>query len=496
MSISMNTALSNANSGLANINAQLALLSQNVANANTPSYAVESISQQALTAGGMGLGVHTGLATVAIDQALQASVLQQNATVAGLQTTQTALQAIDPVLGTPGQGNDLGSLVGNLQNSFTTLLTDPSSQPQQSAVVATATILAQGINGLSNAYTAQIQAAGDNLGTEVATLNSTLSDIGSINRQIVAAQANNQGTADLVNQRSAALQALSPLLDIKTQAQADGSIIIFTPNGLVLPTTPGASNFSFTSGSVTLDGTDVSAEMAGGQIGANLALRNTALPTDQAELDEFAQTLSSRFAAQGLTLFSDAGGNVPSGGGTPVQSGYVGYAAAIQVNPAVIANPALVRDGTGAIAASADGASAFTPNPPGGPAGFSDLISRVLDYTFTDQAQAGVSQPSWNTTGLGASGILNAPLDPSGSLSDYAAGLVAAQAQDSAAATSGLTTATALQTSLNAKVSSESGVSIDAEMSQMLVLQNAYSANARVMNAIQSMFTQLLDAVQ
>src|ERR1700744_3179080 len=108
--MSLNSALSIAAGGLANINAQFALISQNVANAATPGYAVETSNQQALTADGVGMGVMTGPATLQIDQALQSTVLQQNATVSGLQTTQTALQTIDSTLGTPGSGNDIGSL--------------------------------------------------------------------------------------------------------------------------------------------------------------------------------------------------------------------------------------------------------------------------------------------------------------------------------------------------------------------------------------------------
>src|SRR6202044_2787737 len=122
------SALSIASGGLANINAQVALISQNVANAATPGYSVENGNQQSLTADGGGLGVQTGPATLQINQALQTSVLQQNAVVSNGQTTQTALQAIDGVMGTPGSGSDLASLVGNLQDSFLTLLTDPSNQ--------------------------------------------------------------------------------------------------------------------------------------------------------------------------------------------------------------------------------------------------------------------------------------------------------------------------------------------------------------------------------
>ena len=94
-------------------------------------------------------------------------VFSQNATVAGLQTRQTALQAIDAVQGTPGQGTDIASLLGNLQDQFSTLLNDPDNQPQQSQVVSAATTLAQGINALSDAYTTQRQTAQDNIVTEV-----------------------------------------------------------------------------------------------------------------------------------------------------------------------------------------------------------------------------------------------------------------------------------------------------------------------------------------
>jgi flagellar hook-associated protein 1 FlgK len=232
--------------------------------------------------------------------------------------------------------------------------------------------------------------------------------------------------------------------------------------------------------------------MTGGQIGADITLRDTTLPTDQAGLDEFAQGLSNRFAGQGLTLFTDPSGNVPTGGGTPAQAGYVGYAGTIQVNSAVTADPSLVRDGTNAVAATG-----FTPNPSGGPAGFTELISNVVIHTFGTQSRYGVAQPALNTQGLGPIGNLIVPFNGAGdTLSDFAASLVSFQAQQSAATTSSLTTEQALQTSLNAKVTAVSGVNMDTEVSQMLSLQNAYSANARVIAGVQAMFTQLLQAVQ
>ena len=52
-------ALSIATGGLANINSQLALVSQNVANASTPGYAAEVATQQSVVADGVGLGVRS-----------------------------------------------------------------------------------------------------------------------------------------------------------------------------------------------------------------------------------------------------------------------------------------------------------------------------------------------------------------------------------------------------------------------------------------------------
>ena len=101
--MNLDGALSIAAGGLANVNRQMAVVSQNVANASTPGYAAEVSTQQSLTADGEGLGVHSGPAIRNIDTALQAELFSQNATVAGLQTRQNALQAIDAVQGTPGR---------------------------------------------------------------------------------------------------------------------------------------------------------------------------------------------------------------------------------------------------------------------------------------------------------------------------------------------------------------------------------------------------------
>jgi flagellar hook-associated protein 1 len=508
--MSLSGALSIASMSLVDINAQLGLVSNNVANANTPDYSTETANQESLVAGTMPLGARTEAATRSINLAMQQSLFQQDTTVSGLTTTTTSLQTIDTLQGTPGAGSDLGSLLGQVQDAFSTLLGDPSSAPRQSAVVSAASNLTNSINTLSNAYTQQRQAAQSDIVSAVSNMNTDLAQIGTLSDKIVTANVSGQSTADLENQRDAAVHALSNILGIKTLNQPNGDLIVTTSSGTELPTRASTgpvltSNATIGAGSshaggsippITVGGIDITSQIQGGQLGADIALRDTTLPTFQGELDEFSNSLASQFSAQGLTLFSDPNGNVPAGGGTPVQSTYVGFSAEIQVNPLVIATPSMVRDGTQSVAGSATGASAFTINPAGGPAGFTTLISRVLNYALGAQAQSGVTQPASATTGLGVDGTLSAPYAAPATLGDAATALVSAQAAVSAAATSQLGTELTVQTALSNNMSAASGVNMDTEMSHMIELQNAYGVNARIISTVQDMFTQLLSVVQ
>lgn len=506
--MSINSAMSIASGGLAVISRDLALVSQNIANVNTPNYAAETSTQTSVTAEGQGLGVQAGPSRRQIDLALQGATLRQNASVADLQTRQSALQAIDIAQGTPGDGTDLPSLLGQVQSQFSRLLNGPDNQTQQSGVVTAAATLARGINALSNTYTVQRQGAQDDLGSALGTLNGALATIGSLTDRIIGLRAGGQSTADLENQRDAALQTVSQLVDVKVLNQPNGDIVLSATGGLSLPVHGAGSGLTIAGTTVQpgaaypggipgvmLNGADVTTQLSGGRIGADLALRDTTLPTWQAELDEFSQSLASRFDAQGLTLFTDPNGAVPAGGGVPVQTGYVGFAATIQVNPAVQATPSLVRDGTRAITGDPAGAAAFTPNPAGGPAGFTDMINRVLTYALGTSAQPGVPQPASNTTGLGPAGTLAAPYTAPASLGGLATTMIAAQSQASADVTSRLGTEQAVQSGLNARMAAISGVSMDTEMAQMVQLQNAYGANAKVIATTQALWTQLLAMV-
>jgi flagellar hook-associated protein 1 FlgK len=509
--MSLDASLAIAGSGLAAINSGLSVVSQNIANAGTADWSREVAAQQNVTASGLGMGVRVLPTQRDLDTQLQSTLYQQNATVAGLQLRQTALSGIDQVQGQVGGGSDLASMVGQLQDAFSGLLTDPSSQPQQQAVVNAASSLAGQVNSLAGAVGQARQQAQDKAVDDVTTLNTSLAQIGQISDQIVALQSQGLSTADLQNQRDAAIDQLSQIVPVKQVPQQNGDVLLVTSTGLSLPIHDGATPFTLANATlgptatypsssavpaVRLDGKDVTTALGpGGELSSALDLRDNVLPAYQGSLDEFAYTLASRFSQQGLNLFTDGSGNVPVATGPEPQSGYVGFANAITVNPAIVATPSLVRDGTGSVAGSATGASAFTPNPAGGPAGFSDLITRVLDFSFGSEVQSGVAQPVPASTGLGPAGDQSAGFTPPSDLAGFATTLVSKMSQDESQAGTDLDNAKALQTSLQSQLSSQDGVSIDQQMSTMIQLQNAYGANAKIITAVQAMWDTLLNMV-
>ena len=502
-------ALSNAMGGLANINRDLAVVSQNVTNANTPGYARQVSNQQALSVGGQGMGVVSGPATRVLNAQQQGDLFTQNATVGGLHTRQQALASIDAVMGTPGQGNDIASLLGKVQDGFSALLANPDSQSGQAQVLSAAQRFASQINTVSAAVGSARQHAQSGILADVASLNAAIASVGAQTQQIMAAKAAGVSIADLENQRDVGMAQISQLIDARFLVQNNGDIKAITPSGLSINFAAGATSFvtqatnlgppAFYPGggvpAISMNGVDVTQQLTGGgSLGGNIDVRDNIMPGIQAGLDEVAQTISTRFAAQGLTLFSRPNGTIPTGAGVPVQANYLGYANAISVNPAVLAAPRLLRDGTHAITA-AGGASAFTPNPALGPAGFSTMITRVITFAFGTQVAPGTAQPPANTNGLGPQGNLVGPFSAGGSLATMAGALVASSAGLSSTVSANLQTEQAVQTSLQARLADGSAVNIDTELSTMVQLQNAYGANARVISALQAMWAQLLQSV-
>lgn len=502
--MSLEVSLTNARSGIALIGRQLSQTAADIANAGTEGYTDKRIEARSLTAKGQPMGVRALPADRLVDAALAARLLAARSADAAATLRQASLARIEQAHGSVAGQQSLADLTARLNEGLLALRDMPSDPVRQRAAVAAAEDLATRFNTVSDTITLVRQDAQDGMVAEVAAINASLRQIARLTDEIRPELASGRSVADLEDRRDVAIARLAESLDITVLRAADGGVTLVTRGGTTLPldrdrdmlsladANVGASAYYGAGGTlpgVMLGGTDVTASLAGGRLGEYRSLRDGTLPRMQAELDVLATGFAARFEAQGLRLFTDAGGAVPDPAQPYTTSGAMGFARTIRVSPAVVADPSLLRDGTHAV-------PGFTPNPPGGPASFTGLLDRVLTFALGPEQAPGVPHPGFASTALGPDGSLLARVVPQGSLAAQATQLVSVQTGERADAARAAESAATLRTGLEGRFAQMSGVDVDREMSAMVMLQNAYAANARVISAVQQMFDQLLGAVR
>ena len=106
-----------------------------------------------------------------------------------------------------------------------------------------------------------------------------------------------------------------------------------------------------------------------------------------------------------------------------------------------------------------------------------------------------VAPTAFRQTNLGAAGNLSTGLPSSTGISDFATRLVSAHAADYNSAESMAEQEEAYLATLDARNATISGVDIDQEIAELIRLQTAYTAAARMISATEEMFDQLLNSV-
>lgn len=533
--MTLDTSLSTALTGLRAASAGLRTVANNVANAETPGYTRKTQPTLSTVPDETGTGVQLAQLQRNVDAALQREVFARGAVVSGLETAETILKGVEAVHGRPESGTSLAGLTGRLTQAFAALEADPAQPTAQQEVVRAGQAIAQKLNELSRAVTDARNRAHQEIIGSAKTANAALAEIDTLTTQMRTAIASGRQVPDLEDRRDAALERLSAETGARFMARADGSVLITGPNGISWPTEkakgalegplsvaaaelqPGGFHdpaggpvpgVIMTEPGIGVPPNDITRVLSGGRIGALIELRDTTLPTMQAELDEFAKGLARRFDQQGLRLFSDAQGNVPAEGLSVLQAPYVGFAATIRVFAPVEADVRLVRDGTHAIPGGLPPppatrptldpqGSVFVPNAAGGPAGFVTLARRIVDFALGGELAAGVPHaPALANAGLGPRGELRSDIPAHATLADYAASLVAAQTGVRARASEALAAESASRDLVRNRLADEAGVNVDQEMAVMVQLQNAYQASARVLQTNRELWDALYQATR
>jgi flagellar hook-associated protein 1 FlgK len=212
-----------------------------------------------------------------------------------------------------------------------------------------------------------------------------------------------------------------------------------------------------------------------------VTLRYTLSSQYHAQLDQIAGGLINAFAESDQSAnptFPPLPGLFTTPGATslPATTAATGLAAAIEVNPNADpssgGNATLLRDG----GISNPGNPAYTYNSSGAAA-----------YTGRIQELVGAASAARSfdpSAGLGASS----------SLTDYTNASVSWLQGENTHASNASSYQNALATQATSALSNATGVNLDAEMTKMLNLENAYASSAKLLTTVNSMFTALLQA--
>lgn len=625
----LSQALSTAMSGLRATQAALALVSSNVANAETPGYVKKTVNQVAGTTGEFGSSVLINGVNRQLDQYLQTQLRTENSGASYADIRSSYLANLQNVYGNPDDS-------GTIENAFNTLLTamqglstSPDSQSARIGAVAAAQAMAQQLNSTTQGIQTLRANAETGINDSVITANNAMAQIAAINIKLQNNGQTDASTASLLDQRDVYIDQLSQLMDIRTVTNDLNQVTVFTNSGVQLVGTE-ASKLSFNpQGTITpntLYNTDPTKSNVGtitinfphggsydmvstnsirsGKIAAYLELRDKTLVQAQAQIDQFAASMSSALSDKTTAGTAAPGSVAPQAGFdldlTGLQSGNVIHVTYKDNTTGVTHNLSIVRvddptvlplsknatldpndevlgvnfsAGMGSVLSQLNAALGTTANlqfsnPSGstlrvlddGAANRSDVLAASVTTTMTSLTSGNLQLPLFTDNGAPYGGAITAngsqqvgfaarisvntallgdpsrtiiystnPLTASGdtsrsdfiltqlstgsyryspqtgigttgapftgTLTNFARQFISQQGEAATAAKQLADGQDVVLNTLQNKVSATSGVNIDDEMAHLLALQNAYSANARVMSSIKQMYDTLIQSM-
>lgn len=334
LSTSLNTAIA----GLNATQIGIGVVSSNVANAGTTGYVRRTVST-ADSLSGQTVGVQSSQVQRLLDKIVQHQLWQEASGAAYTSTRAGALSNLDKLYGAPGSSTALDTVYNKFTSALQALQNDPSSYSLRTAVLDSATELANRLNGLSDGVQAMRMQAENGIANGVTKVNDLLGALAKVNARIVGSP-NDAAGASLKDQRDLILSELSQYIDIKTTEDARGSVSVVTGSGTQIFDGVAAVTFSFDEhsglgaqsqwspsatergvGTITIrdssgNVTDAIANRTfrSGEIAAQIELRDKTLVQAQAQLDEIAAQMS-----RALSDREEVGTPVTAGAGSGFQ---------------------------------------------------------------------------------------------------------------------------------------------------------------------------------
>ncbi|MBC7137143.1 MAG: flagellar hook-associated protein FlgK [Defluviimonas sp.] len=482
--MSISGALSNALSGLTASARAAEVVSTNVSNALTEGFARRELGLSSRSLGGEGAGVRIDGVSRVVNRSVLGDRRLADAAAANAGLRQQFHAGLERSIGTSDQAGSLTARMDDLESALIAAASRPDSEARLQQVLVGATDLARTINTVSGDIQAARMAADHEIAAQVTALNDALVRIDDLNATILAQRSAGSDATALMDQRQLLVDRVSAIVPVREVQRDHDQISLYTTGGAVLlEGNPVMVGFSAV-GVITPDMTQASGALSGltlndrpmrttedgvlggGSLAALFAVRDELAVSAQGQLDAVARDLIGRFAAPGVdpTLATGAAGLFADGGLAFDPLDEVGLSARLSVN--ALANPA---EG-GALWRLRDGLGAAAP----GDVGNAAILQALAGALAAPQIPASGS-------------FLGAARSASGLAADLLSQVSGArQSADDASAFAG-----ARQSTLAIALASD-GVDTDAEMQSLLMIEQSYAANARVISALDEMIRQIL----
>ncbi len=483
--MSISGSLSSALSGLTAAAKAAEVVSSNIANATTEGYGRREVITTARAVGHTGQGVQIVGVRRDVDAALLSDRRRAEATGGERDAKAAFFQRLETAVGTTDSAVSLGGRIAAFDTALLEAVSLPDSEARLSKVAETARALASHISTASQAVQAARADADDRIEADVDLLNRTLAQISELNTNIRATYAGTRDPSALIDQRQQLIDSIASVVPIREVPRDDGQIALYTTGGAMLvdghaatfgfdPSGIVTAEMSLGAGSLsglTLNGRAVATSgadspIAGGELAAHFAVRDTLAPEAQAKLDALARDLVERFADTGVdpTLTAGQAGLFTDGGGNFLAANELGLAQRLTLNAAV--DP---QQG-GALWRLRDGIGATTPGLAGDTRGLVAL------------------QVALNTARVPSSGQF---MTGARSFSALQGDMLSAMVSNRLTAESEASYAKA-RTEALMQLELAAGVDTDQELQSLLLIEQAYTANAKVIQTVGEMIDTLL----
>jgi flagellar hook-associated protein 1 FlgK len=450
----------------------------NVSNASTPGYAKQSVSLHALAfdpAGGATGGVRAGELSSSRNEYAEAAVRTQTSASSYQDQTVNSLTEIESRFDISGNSG-IPLALNNMFQAFSAWATTPGNTAVQQTVLDRASQLADAFKQTYNALADKATSADHQIADTVDLINQKVAELQNYNH--IALQGN-RADSGLSARMHAALDELSQYVSFNATFQPDGSVNIMV-NGqtplllddkqyklsadLSQPANPTYPNAPASDRILASDGSDITSETTGGQLGALLDVRNKTLASfigdanQPGDLNRLAKSVASR-VNEILTNGQISSGSPPVPG-VPLFTYDTTNDAGVAVSMAV--DPSITPDQLASI----------DPGPPtvsnGVPLALSQLASPLAAADKID----GVSY------------------------SQYYGQLAARVGGDLNQATNGQQVQQSLLAQAKDLRQQYSGVSLDEEAAILIQFQRAYQANSRFITILDQLTQDAIDIIK